>query len=125
MRALLMTLSLVPYIYFAAKDHSFHMKQRKVSWQEHLLHAFIGLILITAIANGYADRQVIFIFGMALFIVAGAWDEFYFHREIPGEESDLHAKEHLGLFIFVVVTLSASWLEAHQWSLSELWPPKP
>jgi purine-cytosine permease-like protein len=78
--------------------------------------------LITAIGNAYADHQVIFVLGMAVFVAAGAWDEYYYHREIPGEESDLHAKEHFGLFTFVVVTLSTSWLEAHQWQFSELLP---
>ena len=124
MRATLMTLALLPYLYFAAKDNSFHFKGRKVTRTEHLLHAIIGLLLIVAIGNAYVDRQVVFMAGMVLFIVGGSVDEFLYHREIPGEESDLHAKEHLALFIFVVVTLTTSWLAARQWQLAEFWAQK-
>ena len=37
--------------------------------------------------------------------VLGQRAEFVWHRDLPAHESDLHAKEHLALLIFLGVTL--------------------
>jgi len=45
MRAFVLVLSFVPFVYYAAKDTAFHLYGRKVTLTEHLLHAAIGLVL--------------------------------------------------------------------------------
>ena len=56
---------------------------------------------------------------LLLFALAGGLDEYIFHHDIPGEESDLHAKEHLALLIFIVVSLATDWLEKNHWNLAQ------
>ncbi len=56
---------------------------------------------------------------LVIFAIAGGVDEYIFHRDIPAEESDLHAKEHLALLIFIVVSLATDWLEKSHWNLPE------
>jgi hypothetical protein len=120
MRALLLAISLVPYLYYGTKDNIFHFRGRHVTRLEHLLHLAIGLTLVIAIAQAFADNQAVFLAGLVLFLVAGSVDEYVFHRGLPEEESDLHAKEHLGLMIFVIVAMTTSWLERNQWQISNL-----
>ena len=43
----------------------------------------------------------------------GAGDEYVFHRAIPGQEADLHAKAHLALFIFLAVAFGLPPLVTH------------
>jgi hypothetical protein len=62
---------------------------------------------------------VVVLAALLLFVVAGSADEYIFHRGIPAEESDLHAKEHLALLIFIVVSLATDWLERNNWSLTD------
>lgn len=110
----------LPFAYFGMKDNSFHFCGRKVSLTEHILHLAIGItqamILIQAIRG---DLTLMFI-GLALLAVVGALDEYIFHWALPPEESDLHAKQHFALFIFVVVAVVTTYLERHQWRLPEL-----
>ena len=120
MRAILLTLSLLPYVYYGYKDNMYHFHGRKVSRIEHMLHLAIGIILITAIGNAYAGRQGVMIAGLLLFLAAGSLDEYWFHRDIPEVESDLHAKEHLGLMIFVVVSIATDLLEKNHWDFKHL-----
>lgn len=120
MRAVLLTFSLLPYLYYGVKDNAYHFRGRVVSKTEHMLHLAIGITLIAAIANAYTGRQAILILGLVIFGVAGAIDEYIYHRGIPAEESDLHAKEHLGLLLFVVVSLATDWLEKNNWQLQKL-----
>lgn len=47
------------------------------------------------------------VFG-GLFALAGAADEYGYHRDIPAEEHALHAKEHLALLLFVL----GAWVSA-------------
>lgn len=120
MRAALLTLSLLPYLYYGVKDNAYHFRGRKVTFAEHMLHLAIGIVLIAAIGNAYAGRQAILILGLVIFSVAGSIDEYIYHRDIPAEESDLHAKEHLGLLLFVVMSLATDWLEKNNWQVQKL-----
>jgi uncharacterized membrane protein YhhN len=120
MRLALTGIFLLPYLYFGAKDHVYHFVGRKVSIAEHVVHAIIGIILFGAIASAFRGRPVAFVAGLAAFLVAGAADEYIWHRGLPEHESDLHAKGHLALLIFVVVALGSMWMEDHGWRLPNL-----
>lgn len=117
MRVLIVIASFLPFLYYAAKDNSFHFRGRKVSATEHVLHLVIGVTLILVLSQAVAGNTLIMMVGLLLFLIAGAFDEYVWHRNIPDVESDLHAKEHLSLMIFVVVTLVVNWLERHHWTL--------
>ena len=119
MRAAILSLSFLPFIYYGAKDTMFHFRGRKVSVTEHLLHAAIGGVLVILFAHALMAHHLIVLGALILFAIAGGVDEYIFHRDIPGEESDLHAKEHLALLIFIVVSLATDWLQKNDWSLSQ------
>ena len=119
MRAAILSLSFVPFIYYGIKDSIFHFKGRKVSLSEHLLHAAIGIILVIMFTHALMAHHLIVLGALLLFVVAGGFDEYIFHRGIPGEESDLHAKEHLALLIFLVISLATDWLQKNDWSLPQ------
>ena len=118
MRIAITSLFLLPYLYYGGKDQVFHFVDRKVSVVEHVVHVFIGIAIAAAIFNAYLGRAVAFVILVALFLVVGAIDEYIYHRHLPEQESDLHAKGHLALLIFVVVSLGTIWLEGHGWRLS-------
>lgn len=119
MRPLILSLSFLPFVYYGAKDTMFHFRGRKVSLTEHLLHAAIGLVLAIMFTHALMAHHLIVLCALVIFVVAGGIDEYIFHRDIPGEESDLHAKEHLALVIFIVVSLATDWLQKNNWSLPE------
>ena len=108
MRAAILVLSFLPFIYFAAKDTAFHLRGRKVSdghfargnWRRAVGHVYAR---VRAIIGWWVAALVIF-------ACAGGVDEYIFHRGILAEEFDLHAKEHLALLIFIVVS-QIDWLE--------------
>lgn len=117
MRIAIVVASFLPFLYYAAKDNHFHFHGRKVSVTEHLLHLVIGLALLIVLSQAVIGNTSIMMAGLLLFLIAGALDEYVWHRDIPEVESDLHAKEHLALMIFVVVTLVVNWLESNHWQL--------
>jgi hypothetical protein len=119
MRAAILSISFLPFLYFGAKDTMFHFRGRKVSLTEHLLHAAIGLVLGLMFWHALLAHHLVVLAALLLFVVAGSTDEYIFHRGIPAEESDLHAKEHLALLIFIVVSLATDWLQRNHWSLME------
>ena len=119
MRPLILIVSFLPFIYYGIKDSIFHFRGRKVSVAEHLLHAAIGLVLLIVFTHALLAHHLIVLGALILFAVAGGIDEYIFHRDIPGEESDLHAKEHLSLLIFLVVSLATDWLQKNNWSLPQ------
>ena len=119
MRIALITLFLLPYLYYGGKDQVFHFVGRKVSLIEHVLHLFIGFLIAAAIVSAYRARTIAFVAGVAAFLIFGALDEYVYHRGLPEHESDLHAKGHMALAIFIVVTLAAIWLENHHWRVSQ------
>lgn len=119
MRPLILSLSFLPFVYYGAKDTMFHFRGRKVSLTEHLLHAAIGLVLVIMFTHALMAHHLVVLCALVIFVVAGGIDEYIFHRDIPGEESDLHAKEHLALVIFIVVSLATDWLQKNNWSLPQ------
>jgi hypothetical protein len=120
MRAAILVLSFLPFVYYGGKDTAFHFRGRKVSLTEHLLHAIIGVVLLTLFAHALMGHHLVVVCALVLFVIAGSVDEYIFHRGIPAEESDLHAKEHLALVIFIVVSLATDWLAHNNWSVSEI-----
>jgi hypothetical protein len=117
MRAALIIGSFLPFAFFGYKDNAFHFRGRKVSAPEHLLHVAIGLTQAVIFIQALKGNLVMMFVGLALLTVSGAADEYIFHRELPAEESDLHAKQHFALFIFVVVAIATTYLERHGWQL--------
>jgi hypothetical protein len=112
-RAALLTLFLVPYLYFGISDVLHHKHYRKVSFTERLLHVTLGIALTIIISHAYAGHFEVVVVGFLLFVAARALDEFVFHRGLPDAEIDLHAKTHFGFLIFVVGVIGANWLETH------------
>jgi len=113
MRIAILVAAFLPFVYFAARDQIFHLRGRKVSLAENLLHLALGITLAILFTAALAGRHLAMIGALVLFAVAGGADEYIYHRQIPGEESDLHAKEHLALMIFLIVALALDWLPGH------------
>ena len=82
-----------------------------------MLHAAIGLVLVIMFSHAVMAHHYVVLAALLLFIIAGGIDEYIYHRDIPAEESDLHAKEHLALLIFVVASLTTDALEKNHWSI--------
>ena len=100
----------VPFVLFAARDNVFHARLRRVRRPEHLLHAALAISIAVIVAGALTaqlGRMLIGLGGLAIF---GALDEFVFHRAIPAEEHDVHAKEHFALLMFVACALGRIWL---------------
>jgi hypothetical protein len=116
MRAAILTVSFLPFLYYGTKDTIFHFRGRKVSRPEHLLHAVVGLALAIMFAHALKAHHLVVLGALLLFVGAGGVDEYIYHRDIPAEESDLHAKEHLALLIFIVISLATDWLQKNNWS---------
>jgi phosphatidylglycerophosphate synthase len=117
MRTTLVLGSFLPFVYYATKDNLFHFRGRKVSLTEHLLHLTIGVALVIVVTHAVLGNMTVMMIGLLFFAVAGALDEYIWHRGLPDVESDLHAKEHLALLIFIVVALVVDWLDGHAWRI--------
>lgn len=107
MRIGLLCLPLALFLYYAGKDNSFHFRKpeqggRHVPRAEHILHGVLGLLLVGLISAAFRLDPVRLPIFAGLFAVAGATDELGFHRGLPAEESDLHAKEHFALMVFLL-----------------------
>jgi hypothetical protein len=100
---MILAAALLPFLYFAARDFRLHLTARRVPLAENLLHLALAVPLMAAIALSFQFRVREAALAMAAFAVTGAADEFVFHRAIPAEEHDVHAKEHYALFIFLAV----------------------
>jgi len=111
-RAALLTVFLGPYLYFGIRDVLHHKHYRPVSFTERLLHITLGMTLTIIISHAYAGHFEVVIAGFLLFVSARALDEFVFHRGLPAQEIDLHAKTHFGFLIFVVGVIGTNWLES-------------
>src|SRR5690348_4925169 len=101
------------FLYYARKDFLFHRRQRKVPPAEQLLHGGIGAMIGGMFMQAILGHSQLMLLALALFVVMGGTDEYLFHRGIPGAESDIHAKEHLALLIFVVAALVIDWVQEH------------
>src|SRR3954447_18491060 len=118
LRWAILSVVLLPYLYYGGKDQVFHFVGRKVSLAEHLLHLLIGGAMAAAIACAFRARAIAFVVGLSLFLVFGAIDEYIYHRGLPEHESDLHAKGHMALLLFVVVAVAAQWFAGRPWAAS-------
>ena len=110
-RASLLTLCLLPYLYFGIRDVLHHKQHRSVSFNERLLHITLGLTLTIVVPHAYLGHFDVVVPGVLLFVAARALDEFVFHRGLAAAEVDLHAKTHFGFLIFVVGVIGVNWLE--------------
>jgi hypothetical protein len=100
-RAAVLAPILLCFLVYAYRDHRLHLAARRVSVSEHALHVVLGLSLFAVTGPAFLGRIHRMTIALAVFFVFGCIDEFAFHRDIPGEESSVHAKEHLLLFLFV------------------------
>jgi hypothetical protein len=119
MRAAILVLSFLPFLFYATKDTLFHFRGRKVGISEHVIHAAIGVVLAILFSHALMAHHLVVLAALVLFVIVGGIDEYIYHRGIPGEESDLHAKEHLALLSFIVVSLATDWLQKNDWSIRE------
>jgi hypothetical protein len=111
-RALLLV-PLVPFVRYAAADLAFHWRTRKPHWAESIVHVVLGLFQGALVLQGFRldlPRVAVAILGIAVF---GAIDELVFHRRLPPEESDLHAKSHIALFALAAVAVGLCVLPEH------------
>jgi hypothetical protein len=106
------------FLYFARKDYLYHRSQRVVPVAERLLHGAIGFMIGGMFLQAILGHSQAMLLALLLFVVLGGVDEYLFHRGIPGAESDIHAKEHLALMIFVVASLVTDWLQEHPGQVS-------
>ena len=120
MRAALIVGSFLPFAFFGWKDNSFHFRGRRVSITEHILHVGIGVTQAIIFIQALRGNLILMFLGLGMLIVTGSIDEYIFHRELPVEESDLHAKQHFALFIFVVVAIAVTHLERNGWQMPVL-----
>ena len=104
-RFLVLGAALIPFLWFAYKDNALHFRARKVSIGEHILHLGLGLSLAATISMAFQGRLDAMVLWLAVFCIAGSADEFGYHRDIPEQEHDVHAKEHFALLLFIAVTL--------------------
>lgn len=105
-----MTAALAPFLFYATKDQILHLRARKVSVWENLVHLALGIVLAAAVGNVYLGRITTVVIAFLFFGLLGAIDEYVFHRGLPAIESDVHAKEHLALLLFVVAFGAVEWL---------------
>jgi hypothetical protein len=120
MRAITLSICFLPFLYYAIKDGKFHFQGRTVSLSEHILHAVIAIDLIILFSHSLSGNSNIVLVALVFFVVAGGIDEYIYHHKLPEAESDLHAKGHLALLIFVIVSLAFNWLEQHHFQMREL-----
>jgi hypothetical protein len=117
MRLALIIASFIPFVIFGARDNAFHFRGRKVTISEHLLHLAIGITQAMIFVQAVRGNYIGLFAALLLLMVSGGIDEYIYHHDLPGEESDLHAKQHLALLIFIVITVSATYLESNHWQL--------
>ncbi len=108
MRLALLAVPLATFGYYAWRDNAFHFRGRVVTRGEHVLHGVIGLLLIGLVTAAVRLDPVRLPIFAGLFALAGAADEFGYHRDLPAVEADYHAKEHLSLMLFLL----AAWVTA-------------
>ena len=116
-RAMLLSLCLLPYLYYGIRDVLHHKEHRALPFAERVLHMTLGLTLSIIVPHAYLGHFDVVIPGVVLFVLARSMDEFFFHRGLADEEKDLHAKTHFGFLIFVVGLMGTNLLQAR-----EAWP---
>ena len=102
-------LAFVPFATFAWLDTRYHLSTRKPGGPENLVHLGLGICQLGLLVNAVRSDLKFELFALAGISVLGGIDEFGFHRALPAFESDVHAKSHFALFIFVVVALGLNY----------------
>jgi hypothetical protein len=74
------------------------------------LHLTIVLAVLTVVAHAIEGHRSVMLMGLVLFLIARAADEWGFHRQLPGDESDMHAKTHFAFLIFVATSAAVDWV---------------
>ncbi len=83
MRIAIVLVSFLPFLYYAAKDNSFHFHGRQVSLTEHLLHLVIGLALLVVVTHAVLGNTSIMMIGLLLFLAAGCSTNTFGIAEFP------------------------------------------
>jgi hypothetical protein len=117
MRSLILFACVIPYAWFGLRDNLYHLRHRNVTLLERLLHATIVISALTLVPHAMAGNANTTLAGLLLFVTARTLDEFIFHRGVPGEEADVHAKTHFAFLLFVVAIMTVDWLDSNQWRL--------
>lgn len=99
----------LPFAWFAYRDTRYHLGARKPGNAENLVHLGLGVAQIALLVNAIRADLRFELFALGGIALLGAVDEFGFHRQLPAFESDVHAKSHFALFIFVVVALGLNY----------------
>ena len=110
-RAAVLTVCLLPYVYFGLRDVLHHKQHRPLPYGERVLHITLTVALTIIVPHAYLGHFEIVIPGVVLFVLARSLDEFIYHRGLAVAEVDLHAKTHFGFLIFVVGVMAANWLQ--------------
>ncbi len=97
----MLTALLLPYLVLAGRDAKMHRTLRTIPLLEQGLHGLLFLAIVSLTVGIYREQLTLTLSGLGVVAVAGALDEFVYHRGIPAEETDTHAKEHLMLLLFV------------------------
>lgn len=106
MRLAVLILLLIPFLAFAGLDAAYHLRGRKPGLAENLLHLALGGSQAFAVVGAFRGDTPRVLAAGVLVAVLGATDEYGFHHALPARESDLHAKSHLALFVFLVAALA-------------------
>jgi hypothetical protein len=120
MRVAVIIASFLPFAYFGWKDNAFHFRGRRVPVTEHILHFGIGLTQAIILIQALKGNFVMLFVALGLLTISGSADEYIFHHDLPPEESNLHAKQHFALFVFVVAAIIVTYLERHSWQFPAL-----
>jgi len=102
-RALILSPVIGVFLWYAVRDLKIHLRVRKPSVREDLLHLGLGVSQI-ALTGGVLGMGAGWVAaGLAGIVLLGGLDEFYFHRGLPPEESDVHAKLHFAVFALLAL----------------------
>jgi hypothetical protein len=104
-RPLLLSVLILPFIALAIRDGRMHGNLRQVPRLERVLHGLLAVSILGLVLGVFGKHEALTLCGLSLFALVGGLDEFVYHRGIPAEETDTHAKEHLLLMLFLAVGL--------------------
>ena len=99
---IVITIFALVFARYAYLDARYYFRLRKPSKLEDLLHLLLGVCELGLIVGALWPQRLLFLGGAAATAVLGAADEYVFHRGLPADENDYHAKGHLALFIVFV-----------------------
>ncbi len=101
MRAIVLSLLLLGFVFLASRDELMHWRLRKPPTLEKLLHLVIAGFLVATFIAAFRNDAALLFYGVLGVLGFGGVDEFIFHRGIPADEHSIHAKQHLSLLAFI------------------------